>query len=732
MMNSAKRALQMTLGLLLPVAVILGVVPIHAQGPQPTQPSSGPTTLFLPFVTRAYSPPTSFELIEKALARGEIDEETALSYKVFAVYLDPRLPGRFKGDDSKVRDTLIAAEVATRWPSLSPATQALLTPFLLPPAAPGSWLEFQHQQALMAGPAAPVEWVTLSRPGGEVKVWYQTRYPGDDVLAAKILNDLEDIVWQALTDLMGRGPLGDGGLPNNGGDDLFDVYIVRIGNDGEAHPYPGGCDHRPAFMLVNGATPVVPATIVHEFMHAITLGYDVVGCEYPEYRWLSEATATWSEDFISPKYDTAQDEQGYAPALLNHSEYSLDMLGAQHEYGAYLWPFYLARTYQPELIRTIWDATATKDSREAVDGAIPGGFLERWPEFAKLNLNREPVDEYNQWDGLTPGARFYSFYRGSIPSGSESEIPLKADVQSLAALYHRITPFDSAVTQVRYENGDRFFSGAEPRAKVEALIKIEGQPWTSEDWTRLPDREFCRTKPEERVEELVIIISNSEWEDRGDLLDPGSPAPLLRLKNEPCSCEELAEVQNWTGQVEFSFTTSASSGDESISIDHSATVDLLMVPDYENDAYVGWQDASLSGTGEVNDILINSPSEDTIGSGDQYPGGPGQDDPGANFGLMRDTCTFQFYLKTGMSAQHTIHWVTGDETYPISTWVGLMDINDIPAGELTGSRTVPAVYWPTDEPSWYVPGSSFDGDLEWMIGYDFGEATVSWSFAPAN
>lgn len=45
---------------------------------------------------------------------------------------------------------------------------------------------------------------------------------------------------------------------------------------------------------------------------------------------------------------------------------------------------------------------------------------------------------------------------------------------------------------------------------MEALIKIEGQPWTTEDWTRLPDREFCRSKPAERIEELVIIFSNSD------------------------------------------------------------------------------------------------------------------------------------------------------------------------------------------------------------------------------
>jgi hypothetical protein len=61
-----------------------------------------------------------------------------------------------------------------------------------------------------------------------------------------------------------------------------------------------------------------------------------------------------------------------------------------------------------------------------------------------------------------------------------------------------------------------------------------------------------------------------------------------------------------------------------------------------------------------------------------------------------------------------------------------MDINDIPMTQLTGSRTVPAVWYPIDEPSWFVPGSVMDSDLERMVGNNFGQATVTWSFAPAD
>lgn len=109
---------------------------------------------------------------------------------------------------------------------------------------------------------------------------------------------------------MGRAPLSDAGLPNNGGDDLFDIYLVRIADHGEAHGYKPFRENRPAFLLINGASTQLRGTVVHEFLHAIVWGYTMaVGCEYPEYARLNEAIATWSEDYISPWYDTDNSEQ---------------------------------------------------------------------------------------------------------------------------------------------------------------------------------------------------------------------------------------------------------------------------------------------------------------------------------------------------------------------------------------------------------------------------------------
>src|SRR5687768_618260 len=46
--------------------------------------------------------PSSYELIDQALAAGRINEETAFKYRVFAAFGDERLPAQYRGDDGGV------------------------------------------------------------------------------------------------------------------------------------------------------------------------------------------------------------------------------------------------------------------------------------------------------------------------------------------------------------------------------------------------------------------------------------------------------------------------------------------------------------------------------------------------------------------------------------------------------------------------------------------------------
>lgn len=505
---------------------------------------------------------TSEDLIGEALDKGEIDQETALTYRVFAAFGDDRLPRRYRGDDSVVLDSFVLEEAAAAWDTLSGETQGLLEPFFIPPFHAGSWWDLAEgpgrpsrpprMDAVQAAPQPPchtdvplVEWDFVESVNGQVKVWWQVRYPNDQGRAQAIANAMDRDLWPKLTDLMGRVPFRDGGstIPCRGGDDRLDIALVDRGA-ARAPSYQGGpdgagCETTPAFILIRRelSGPNLLGTLAHEFMHAIQWTYDVkVGCVYPgEYQWLAEATGTWAEQFV---YGDLQTEQPSAPSLLNRPETSLEVVDGSHEYGAYLLPFFLANAVAGDaVVREIWDNTQGHDSLLAVSAAIQedGGFESQWKEFTLYNWNREPVDFYRAWDRLTAGA-FPRRWPVSLAGGRKRTIPLPSDVRHLAAIYHHLEITDRKVRWVKFDNT---LVGV-PNAGVYALWRLADGTWKVEDWTQEESKTFCRDKEKENLAELVLIFSNSSL-DRSSVL-PDDPIPAVEARNK-------CEVNGWTGTV---------------------------------------------------------------------------------------------------------------------------------------------------------------------------------------
>ncbi len=88
-------------------------------------------------------PQTTFEKIDAAVASGAITPEQGLTYKVFAAFGDPRLPGQYVGS---VPDPLAEPpldDVTAQWSQLSAGVQATLGPFLIPPFHQGSYWDQQ-------------------------------------------------------------------------------------------------------------------------------------------------------------------------------------------------------------------------------------------------------------------------------------------------------------------------------------------------------------------------------------------------------------------------------------------------------------------------------------------------------------------------------------------------------------------------------------------------------------
>jgi len=515
--------------------------------------------VFLPLTMKngtlaSASAPTSLELIDRALASGAITAETALTYKVYAEFHDTRLPSQYQGDDSKPTPVAsVMLELANKFPTLSRETQNLLAPFIMPPAYSGSW--YDRVDAATVKPAAepgpdPIiktGWNTMG--DGNVRVWW--RDAQDQATAATVANAMNSQIWPSLIALFGSQPLSDAGPHNfvdlngnnrtwgDGGDGRLDIYIIGAKIDGGAMTvaYPPGCKQRPAFMMIEGPSyparpipdPVAAAT--HEFVHAILFGYNFAR-ECSEYDWLQEATGNWAIDYVYPDNNWEHRDNQCC-----QFEFPEDGLRRSAGYDAYIFPFYLSHKFSPLLIKTIWDNTLQYGNLEAVDKAIPGGFLERWPDFAVYLWNRAPFNDFSLWDkisevafglGLTPRATGEYSTDVVIPvnlSGAkDAQYVMPADVKYLASNYYHFTFPDAAARSIEFLNP--YISGVNPDGKVQALIKTEGQNWVREDWTASPFKTFCRDKKSERLEELVIILSNSDWE-AGPPLDPVRDAKLV-------------------------------------------------------------------------------------------------------------------------------------------------------------------------------------------------------------
>ncbi|MBX7236184.1 MAG: hypothetical protein K1X65_17505 [Caldilineales bacterium] len=566
-----------------PLAAVLLVIGQRSPAVQalPLAPDSSIFTqvIYLPFVAAPAPPSTSEQLIKAALARGEIDEETALVYRVFAVFGDERLPAPYWGDDRQVEDSDILQDVGERFASLPAPAQATLRPFILRPPTPGSWLEPATALPSPLPTVPQVTWGTVNSVNGKVKVWYQQRYAGDASKAGDIALALDAIIWPDLIDdLKMKAPLSDQGYPDNGGDGRLDIYLAHISNRGVTHPIDG-CKQTPAYILINSDRPIGDAThegivqtVVHELMHASQFAYPAQkACS--EYDWLAEATSKWAEDYV---YPLANSEQPYLPPFLQSLDLPLeDDTDIRRPYGAYLWPFYLTHKHSKDLIPAIWTQVAHADSLEAIQRSIPGGFEQQWPEFTRLNWNRPPVTDYQTWDHVTRHVegRGVQIIDVALQGAGDKrqELDLGEGVEHLAATYFHLKFPDPDVRTVAFYNGYTFDlteqqveledvgpvgstlvasplpEAARKDAHLWALIKTKGHDWQTVDWTDAGDTpgivRFCRDAPGEAIEELVLIFSNSQYQDRtaASRKKPAHLAPTLWASSLGC--------WQWTGQV---------------------------------------------------------------------------------------------------------------------------------------------------------------------------------------
>jgi hypothetical protein len=562
-----------------------------APGQPVNQPvASAQHTLYLPLVT-VPGTQSSDELIDAALERGEIDAEAALVYRVFATFGDPRLPAKYHGDDSTPSEREIAGELARRFASLSPPAQAILEPFTIPPYHSGSWWDLRYNHAGAApssiGPAelrcggvgshVPLllrQWHFVDSSNGMVRVWWQARYPEDEQKARDYAQTVDGI-WLKLHALMRRQPPSDEGSTEScgGGGDQLDISLADINSLGETSSGWGNrfsTDATASYILLRRTSKIgTLGTLIHELMHAFQNAYAVLNDA--EYTWWEEATAEWAIHYVeqlAADLDT-NNEHLSAPALLDAPGLPLETDKGIHPYGAYLFPFSVQlRSGKADFVRQSFErAEKIADSLENLNGLLPGGFNKEWPEFTLRNLNRPPIDDYQKNDSLSTKARMKLEQKVELNGAPSVSYSLDGSVQHLAAHTFHFSFTDDLARSVIFENP--FAGGTFPTAHVRVLYQIKGGQWITDDWTNKPYVTFCRDMRADRISELYIVISNSEWSDRSHVLLPAS-APRLQATNVGC--------RGWAVQAEYTSVDKGPTWERTSTIKTTATLERYVSP----------------------------------------------------------------------------------------------------------------------------------------------------------
>ncbi|HVN74881.1 MAG TPA: hypothetical protein VMT19_01090 [Thermoanaerobaculaceae bacterium] len=509
---------------------------------------------------------STMDLIDQAVTAGTLDPETALVYKAFALFGDARLPSQFQGNDSARADSLELDEIRAAAPTMSSANQALVQPFLVPPAYQGSWAA-QAVSGSVHGLDAPppcsifaTNWSWLESAHGFVRVWFRSDLPSEATAAQSIIDAVEGTIWPKFIGLMvGHAPLADDGESCNGGSGTLDMYITDLPPKyaGMCCAYHPGGAPTPAYILLDHAADL--ATVAHELFHAFQDSYQrLAGLTDQRYDWWTEASAEWSEDYVYHGGPGTDERHSDASAFLRTPELPLDQVdtATNRHYGAYLLPFYVYnKTGSAAFVAQSWANCAGQPALEALGAALPGGFAAIWPEFALHDWNAKPVDQYFQWDRLLWQARPSggTVVSVDVGGGLDSELQLKVDLPRVSATYKSFNFTDASVRSVAFWNGASFdlekltvpivgpfwnptqaSDSARKGVKVQALVKVSGSDWTIEDWTDRPYVEYCRDLTAERLERLVLIISNSEYSDRNRRVTPPGLAPVFWASRMGC------------------------------------------------------------------------------------------------------------------------------------------------------------------------------------------------------
>jgi len=490
--------------------------------------------------------PSSLEMIDAARKTGVIDENQAWTYRLQSVFEPDKLPRQFASPTPvEDADGLVRGYFRAR-PHLDPETARALDRYLKRPEDPESFL-------FDAYAAPPPQSLRLPLPGvstaladsprnprptllfsidcakGPIKVWAPVNMKARAV-DARNLFDANDM-YKSFKELLGREPLKDIDDSPNGGDDRIDVYMLppgKVGADGLCIPTGGFGQYSAAYIFIDWSLggKDLAATLAHELFHAFQFNFDTF-----EDDWWMEATAVWSEDHIGKEWNTERD---YLETVFFRPRFrmeSINKCGNLHEYGIYLFPYHMSQEYDDQVIAGIWRGCESNDSLTAIDNAL--GFEDVFKEFALFSLDDGAYKgKYEDYNGPLDLFQYHDYLDIDLLLADHEELVEEGlhetiTLPELGAVYVRVGNYleEAKTPLVRFKL--RQFS-KNPDLGIQAVVDPNGQG-RYEDWTGAEEKEFCLNRPNERFDEIALVLTNK---NRDSFFDPEL---IIEVDAEGCS-----------------------------------------------------------------------------------------------------------------------------------------------------------------------------------------------------
>jgi hypothetical protein len=535
--------------------------PVVAASPAATQdPAASPLPPPAATTPPVAQEPTSVDRILEARDAGSLDEPTALLYRVYAIFGDPRLPAEY-ASTTWDEDGGALAEAALQIDTLPPEVAAELRPYLARPTDPSSVFHGSGAIGMVPGTAV----LAMARPapahdpdapaavvcdratnwgyidGAEPwRVWGPCNGPSDPQLIEEAADAVADL-WPDLTAFMGP-PIPDAGGPDEAGDGRIDIYLVSqcvsragrclwwAGNQDSlgvatvTSEYRGSPGSRASsgFIRISSSAfgTSLRSALAHELFHVLEYAHNVDGPLAGGWHWFVEASAKWSEWYFVP--GTRGTEVYPWFATYQGSSFGLQSTTGNNEYASYVWPLFMEQERGAAAIQAAWAAidglTDHRGITAVINRQLP--FATNYRELAVRAWNEilrpgNPIPKRLQaLDPTLP--EWIPFGRritvtGRLPANPHGTLTRRIP-ESIQSLYSRYAQFDvdDDVGQITLD-----FSALAPidALDVDLLLKIRDTGWERRKLSTGSTR-LCRNVDEDRVDQMIVVLSNHDIDSR--------------------------------------------------------------------------------------------------------------------------------------------------------------------------------------------------------------------------